>query len=309
MFLKIHCISISDIESDNSPLPCRSPSPQRRSRTSPEKVEFIKTRSRTNALRLFHATANSILTPDNQVIAPAPQLNQRFNKTSQVSPREPFVIETNRDDPLLLDHTPGPSFQTTNVPQIPSFVPHLAATGPRISEYVTQVPISFSPSSELVSRAPVAVSRAPAFMSQIPTRVLRVPTSAQQFPAPYSQVPTSAPQYFVPLPQPHIGQSQGLGSFQQCAFPNKQNPVSPLLFTAPENHFLAAPSFASQMQNQSLTDWRLLIRALRTPEVPLPTFTGFDHEDPNAFLNECEEFFKQAAIDPSQWTRMINKSL
>ena len=63
------------------------------------------------------------------------------------------------------------------------------------------------------------------------------------------------------------------------------------------------------MQNQSLTDWRLLIRALWTPEVPLPTFTGLDNEEPNAFLNECEEFFRQAAIDPSQWTRMINKSL
>ena len=113
----------------------------------------------------------------------------------------------------------------------------------------------------------------------------------------------------MPLPQPHIGESQGLGPFQKYAFPNKQSPGSPLQFTAPENHFVPAPSFESQMQNQSLTDWRLLIRALRTPEVPLTTFTGFDHEDPNAFLNECEEFFTQAAIDPSQWTRMINKSL
>ena len=125
-----------NIESNNSLPPCRSPSPQRRSRSSPGRVEFMKTRSRTNALRLFDATANSNLTPENQVIAPAPQSNQRIDNTSQVSPRDSSVMDTNRDESPLLDPTPGPSFQATNVPQIPVSVPHLAATGPRIREYV-----------------------------------------------------------------------------------------------------------------------------------------------------------------------------
>ena len=56
-------------------------------------------------------------------------------------------------------------------------------------------------------------------------------------------------------------------------------------------------------------DWTSLIRAIRAPLPTLPTSSGQDHEDPNAFLRECEEHFTQSTTEPSQWTRLAGKSL
>lgn len=40
-----------------------------------------------------------------------------------------------------------------------------------------------------------------------------------------------------------------------------------------------------------------LLRALNdAPRVPLPTYAGVDHEDPNKFLTDCEEYFASARI-------------
>lgn len=72
----------------------------------------------------------------------------------------------------------------------------------------------------------------------------------------------------------------------------------------PEGTALQAPPSGAAM-----TDWRALIRALRTPDVPHPTFAGLDHEDPDTFLSQCEHFFTEAAIEPSLWSRMVAKSL
>ena len=56
-------------------------------------------------------------------------------------------------------------------------------------------------------------------------------------------------------------------------------------------------------------EWRAIVRALRAPQPTLPTFTGSDHEDPHSFLQECEEHFRQTAIEPNQWTRLAGKAL
>lgn len=58
-----------------------------------------------------------------------------------------------------------------------------------------------------------------------------------------------------------------------------------------------------------MADWRALIRAFRTPDVPVPTFAGMDHEDPEEFLDCCERYFSEASIDISLWSRMVTKSL
>ena len=59
----------------------------------------------------------------------------------------------------------------------------------------------------------------------------------------------------------------------------------------------------------TLADWRGVVRALRTPETPRPTFAGLDHEDPLNFLNECKTYFTESSVTPQQWTRLVAKSL
>lgn len=58
-----------------------------------------------------------------------------------------------------------------------------------------------------------------------------------------------------------------------------------------------------------LVDWRALVCAIRTPNVPVPTFSGLDHEDPEVFLDQCETCFTEASIEPTLWSRMVHKSL
>ncbi|XP_033225995.1 activity-regulated cytoskeleton-associated protein-like [Belonocnema kinseyi] len=56
-------------------------------------------------------------------------------------------------------------------------------------------------------------------------------------------------------------------------------------------------------------EWRSIIRAFRTPDVSVPMFAGLDHEDPETFLNQCERYFAEAAIEPLLWSRMVTKCL
>ena len=51
----------------------------------------------------------------------------------------------------------------------------------------------------------------------------------------------------------------------------------------------AAPP--AQFGGATLVDWTAIIRAVRAPPPPLPTFSGLDHEDPHTFLRDCEENF------------------
>ena len=85
---------------------------------------------------------------------------------------------------------------------------------------------------------------------------------------------------------------------------------------APAPETIAAQNVTANLEgpinhaiNSLPIDWTSLIRAIRAPLPTLPTFTGQDHEDPDAFLRECEEHFTQSATEPSQWTRLAGKSL
>lgn len=69
------------------------------------------------------------------------------------------------------------------------------------------------------------------------------------------------------------------------------------------------PLTVPQLPSAPVADWRSLVRVIRTPEVPLPTFVGMDHEDPEAFLSLCEHYyFAAASIKPSLRSRMAIKS-
>lgn len=87
----------------------------------------------------------------------------------------------------------------------------------------------------------------------------------------------------------------------------RSTPVRPA--TTHRSPLRGPPQIMISPANAPLMDWRALIRALRTPDVPLPTFTGMDHEDPEEFLDQCEYYFTEAAIQPTLWSRMVNKSL
>lgn len=38
-------------------------------------------------------------------------------------------------------------------------------------------------------------------------------------------------------------------------------------------------------------------------------FAGMDHEDPQTFLSQCEQYFTNAAIEPAVWSRMVTTCL
>ena len=61
--------------------------------------------------------------------------------------------------------------------------------------------------------------------------------------------------------------------------------------------------------SMTITDLRALIQALRAPAPPMPEFSGFDHEDPEIFLRECENYLRQTEIARSHWTRTTGKAL
>ena len=59
----------------------------------------------------------------------------------------------------------------------------------------------------------------------------------------------------------------------------------------------------------SIQDLRQIIRALKAPAPPQPEFSGLSHEDPRAFIKECEAYFEKSGADPAHWTRIAGKSL
>ena len=65
----------------------------------------------------------------------------------------------------------------------------------------------------------------------------------------------------------------------------------------------------SALSNISIQDLRLIIRALKAPAPPMPEFSGLNHEDPKAFIQECETYFEQSGAEPLHWTRIVSKSL
>ena len=71
-------------------------------------------------------------------------------------------------------------------------------------------------------------------------------------------------------------------------------------------HQVAPPA---QFGVATLADLTAIIRAIRAPPPPLPTFSGLDHEDPHTFLRDCEENFAQSATESSQWTRLAGGAL
>lgn len=60
---------------------------------------------------------------------------------------------------------------------------------------------------------------------------------------------------------------------------------------------------------QATFDWTALMRAIRAPRLDPPNFSGNNHEDPEIFFRNCETFFAQSSIEPSQWTRLAGKAL
>ncbi|XP_033223263.1 uncharacterized protein LOC117176952 [Belonocnema kinseyi] len=59
----------------------------------------------------------------------------------------------------------------------------------------------------------------------------------------------------------------------------------------------------------SAPDLLSFIRAFQSQAPPIPDYSGKDHEEPRKFLANCERYFIQAHTDPTQWTRMVDKSL
>ncbi|XP_043469675.1 BRD4-interacting chromatin-remodeling complex-associated protein-like [Leptopilina heterotoma] len=53
-----------------------------------------------------------------------------------------------------------------------------------------------------------------------------------------------------------------------------------------------------------LSDLRAFIRAIRTPEVSKPASSGADHEDPKAFIGECESYFQETGSNPGLWAKV-----
>ena len=54
----------------------------------------------------------------------------------------------------------------------------------------------------------------------------------------------------------------------------------------------------SDLSNISIQDLRLIIRALKAPAPPMPEFSGLNHEDPEALIQECETYFEQSGAEP-----------
>ena len=52
-----------------------------------------------------------------------------------------------------------------------------------------------------------------------------------------------------------------------------------------------------------------MIQALRAPAPPMPEFCGFDHEDPETFLKECEYHLIQMDLAKNHWTRTAGRTL
>ena len=57
----------------------------------------------------------------------------------------------------------------------------------------------------------------------------------------------------------------------------------------------------------SMEDFRNMMTALKAPAAPMPEFSGYDHEEPKKFLDECEGYFKTANMDKANWTRTAGK--
>ena len=70
----------------------------------------------------------------------------------------------------------------------------------------------------------------------------------------------------------------------------------------------ATPPFTPLAQ-PSIADWTSILRAIRAPPLELPSFSGHDYEDPDAFLRKSELFFAQTATEPSQWSRLAGRAL
>ena len=83
----------------------------------------------------------------------------------------------------------------------------------------------------------------------------------------------------------------------------------------PGTHIPPPPQCEQQAYNQNtaanvpLIDLRAMVRAIRSLDVPRPTFAGLDHEDPHAFLTQCETFLIDSAMDAAHWSRMVETYL
>ena len=90
--------------------------------------------------------------------------------------------------------------------------------------------------------------------------------------------------------------------------PQRPNPTEDIQSNLTREHQHPFPR-EDQLIFPQTSDWRAIIRALRAPLPSLPTFAGHDHEDPQVFLTECENHFKETATEISQWTRLACKAL
>ena len=292
-----------NVDVPTTPPHCRSPSPQRRSRSFPGRIENvartsfrepIMTRSRLNAISLAEPTpgpssqSKTVITP--QPIVVAPQILPGFQNSSDPKipdMRQNHLVPQNLgtiQDPEISQNPVTPQSQTVpqNLMVPPNFAPpQNQVDSQNFAQQIPATPYNFTAQS--------SVLRPQSFTGPQTFAVPQHSVAQQAFAVPQNlTAPQNAPiSYYYPVPQysmvPPSPQSSSFAPFQQNA--------------------------TAQPPNQSLADWRTLIRALRTPETSPPTFSGLDHEDPTIFLKECENYFSQATIEPAQWSRMVHNSL
>lgn len=117
-------------------------------------------------------------------------------------------------------------------------------------------------------------------------------------PPSYREVERNEPE--LVRPGPALCAAQGAIPRQpQVCFEARADPVLPPAVSA-------QPIMA---QPQAAFDWEAFRMALFGQPPLLPEFRGRDHEDPNRFLNKCEEYFVAARINESQRTAIVKKGL